>query len=279
MSQIGHLASACRTQVHGSHTSTSRKSHGNTTHARATVEQSVSSEVEEDLFHVFNIGEESDTDCFDLTVNNVTIRMLPDSGAQVNLLPKEIYDKNCKHLPKLQPCVRSVFPYMSSKPLDTCGEFYSDIYEPVFKKCIHRHIVVVETKGIPLLCKNDSIELGLIQIGPSAPVAHEVQTDSGKLCDRLKRVNPEVFVDKPGKLIDSGHSISIVMYRELFSVSIVYRSIREIKSKQNSGNLWSGIYTAAQKFPFKIAKQASTMNPDIISKLCTYTNSVTMPVY
>ena len=77
--KIGHLASACRTQVHGSHTSTSRKSHGNKTHARAAVEQSVSSEVEEDLFHVFNIGDESDTDCFDLTVNNVTIRMLPDS--------------------------------------------------------------------------------------------------------------------------------------------------------------------------------------------------------
>ena len=173
------------------------------------MEQSVSSEVEEDLFHVFSIGDESDTDCFDLTVNNVTIRMLPDSGAQVNLLPKEIYDKNCKHLPKLQPCVRSVFPYMSSKPLDTCGEFYSDIYEPVSKKCINRRIVVVEGKGIPLLCKNDSIELGLIQIGPSAPVAHAVQTDSDKLCDRLKRVNPEIFVDKPGKLNDRQWSLHI----------------------------------------------------------------------
>ena len=33
----------------------------------------------------------------------------------------------------------------------------------------------------------------------------------------------------------------------------------------------SKTYTAAQKFPFKIAKQASTMNPDKISKSCTYT--------
>ena len=39
--KIGHLANACRTQVHGSHTSMSRKSHGNKTHARATVKQSV----------------------------------------------------------------------------------------------------------------------------------------------------------------------------------------------------------------------------------------------
>ena len=39
------------------------------------------------------------------------------------------------------------------------------------------------------------------------------------------------------------------------------------------------IYTAAQKFPFKIAKQATTMSPDIISKSSTYTNAVTMPVY
>ena len=39
------------------------------------------------------------------------------------------------------------------------------------------------------------------------------------------------------------------------------------------------VYTAAQKFPFKIAKQASTMNPDIISKSCTHTDSVTMPVH
>ena len=38
-------------------------------------------------------------------------------------------------------------------------------------------------------------------------------------------------------------------------------------------------YTAAQKFPFKIAKQATMMIPDIIAKSCTYTNSVTMPVY
>ena len=135
--------------------------------------------------------------------------MLSDSGAQVNLLPKEIYDKNCKHLPKLQPCVRSVFPYMSSKPLDTCGEFYPDIYEPVSKKCFNGRIVVVAGKGIPLLCKYDSIELGLIQIGPSAPAAHAVQIDSGKLCDRLKRVHPEVFVDKPGKLNDRQWSLHI----------------------------------------------------------------------
>ena len=192
---------------HGSHTA--NKSHGNKTHARAAVEQSVSSEVEEDLFHAFNISDESDTDCFDLTVNDITIHMLPDSGAQVNLLPKELYDKNCKHLPKLQPCVRSVFPYMSSKSLDTCGESYSDIYEPVSKKCIHCRIVVVEGKGIPLLCKNDSIELGLIQIDSYAPVAHAVQTDSGKLCDRLKRVHPEVFLDQPGKLNDRQWSLHI----------------------------------------------------------------------
>ena len=38
-------------------------------------------------------------------------------------------------------------------------------------------------------------------------------------------------------------------------------------------------YTAAQKFPFKIAKQASTMNPDIIPMSCTYANSVTVSVY
>ena len=79
----------------------------------------------------------------------------------------------------------------------------------MLQKCINRRIVVVEGKGIPLLCKNDSIELGLIQIGPSAPVAHAVQTDSGKLCDRLKRVNPEAFVDKPGKLNDRQWSLHI----------------------------------------------------------------------
>ena len=57
--------------------------------------------------------------------------------------------------------------------------------------------------------KNYSIELGLIQIGPSAPVAHALQTDSGKLCGRLKRVRPEVFVDKPGKLRDRQWSLHI----------------------------------------------------------------------
>ena len=57
--------------------------------------------------------------------------------------------------------------------------------------------------------KNYSIELGLIQIGPSAPVAHALQTDSGKLCGRLKRVRPEVFVDKPGKLKDRQWSLHI----------------------------------------------------------------------
>ena len=67
----------------------------------------------------------------------------------------------------------------------------------------------MEGKGIPLLCENDSIELGLIERGPSAPVAHAVQTDSGKLCDRLKRVRLEVFVDKPGKLNDRQWSLHI----------------------------------------------------------------------
>ena len=70
--------------------------------------------------------------------------------------------------------------HVCSKPLDTCGEFYSYIYEMVSKKCINRRIVVLKGKGIPLLCKNDLIELRLIQIGLSAPIAHAVQTDSGK---------------------------------------------------------------------------------------------------
>ena len=60
-----------------------------------------------------------------------------------------------------------------------------------------------------MLCKNDSIELGLIQIGPSAPVAQAGQTDSGKLCDRIKCARLEVFVDKPGKLNDRQWSLHI----------------------------------------------------------------------
>ena len=131
--------------------------------------------------------------------------MLPDSGAQVNLLPKEIYDKNCKHLPKLQPCVSSVFLCMSSKLLDTCDEFYSDIYEPVSKKCINHRLL--SWRGREFLCyvKMTQSNWDLY----NAPVAYAVQTDSGKLCDRLKRVHPEVFVNKPGKLNDRQRSLHI----------------------------------------------------------------------
>ena len=192
--KVGHLASVCHTKVVVNQPG--HKTHGGKHHARAVQDPDTDSDADGD-FSAFHI-KGSSNDCIKFQIGDVTISMMPDTGAQVNLLPNDIYDKHRDDFPNLKPCSRPVFPYMSDKPLDTCGEFYANIQEPISGKCVHRRIVVVKGKGIPLLCKDDCIKLGVVKM---TPLVQAVRTESN-LCERLQDRCPDAFRDRPGKLND-----------------------------------------------------------------------------
>ena len=136
--KVGHLASVCHTKVVVNQPG--HKTHGGKHHARAVQDPDTDSDANGD-FSAFHI-KGSSNDCIKFQIGDVTISMMPDTGAQVNLLPNDIYDKHRDDFPNLKPCSRPVFPYMSDKPLDTCGEFYANIQEPISGKCVHRPLLL-----------------------------------------------------------------------------------------------------------------------------------------
>ena len=196
--KVGHLASVCRTKMQNSQKSHRYKPKGQS--VRATAEQPNSDEEDnpDDNYHVFHTSgpESAEGESLKFCVNDQDIEFIPDSGAQVTLLPKSTYDKHKDKFPTLQKCSRQIYPYMSNKPLDICGQFYGDIVEPVSGNKITTRIVVVTGNGLALLSRKDSVRLGVIRIGPQ--VSHITETSEFK--NKLKSKYPDLFLEKPGKL-------------------------------------------------------------------------------
>ena len=63
---------------------------------------------------------------FDVTIGNTSICVMADSGATVNIIYEQDYLK-MKPRPVLLSCTTRVYPYMSSKPLELCGKFQTDV--------------------------------------------------------------------------------------------------------------------------------------------------------
>jgi hypothetical protein len=59
---------------------------------------------------------------FEVQIGNTPIRIMPDSGATVNILSEQ--DFNCLvSKPQISETKTKVYPYMSENPLNLCGKF------------------------------------------------------------------------------------------------------------------------------------------------------------
>ena len=133
-------------------------------------------EEEDELFTAFATN--GANEYFPFCVEGNDIQMIPDSGAQVTLIPGEIYDES--EWPDLNPCNRPVFPYMTVKPLNVRGEFIANIVEPVTGRSVNTRVVIVEGSGAALLSRNDSIAVGVLMVGVNVSRNSQEQVDAVK---------------------------------------------------------------------------------------------------
>ena len=219
---MGHLASACHTKLvtnsrdannpglQNQRESTGKKSQGQPKRkfVRATQEDSDEEEDsgdqnggrEDNGYFVLPINSILEKDCFNFVVETQTVKMMPDTGTQVTLLPRNIYDKHSDIFPPLHKCSKPIYAYMSEEPLNVCGQFYGDVSEPVSGNKTTTRIVVIDGSGIPLLSKKDSVRLGIIKIGPQL-----ASVQDGDIRIRMKSKHSKVFRKIPGKLNTRQH--------------------------------------------------------------------------
>ena len=147
---IGHLANVCHTRrdsmnsdapgtsSQGSAGKKVSKQQQQRKFIRATHENSEDEEDEEtegrggndNGYFVFPVNEFLEKECYDFNVEGQRVNIMPDSGAQVTLMPKTVYNKH-DNFPPLHKCTKPVFAYMCKQPLSVCGQFYGEITEPV----------------------------------------------------------------------------------------------------------------------------------------------------
>ena len=68
----------------------------------------------------------SDKPLFKIKIANTPICIMAESGATVNIINEKDY-LSITPRPTLLPSTTEVYPYMSSKPLELCGTFESDV--------------------------------------------------------------------------------------------------------------------------------------------------------
>ena len=123
-----------------------------------------------------------------LSVGGVELEMLVDSGATNNIVDEETWEdlkaKKIKCKSEAAPIDRKLYAYASSKPLQVKGRFMCEVL--IGKGKAQAEFLVIKGKGVPLLCKDTTMKLGVLRIGVDiATVAETKQT--------LQRQFPEVF--------------------------------------------------------------------------------------
>ena len=175
----GHVASECRMKQNSTGGSSNTWSRKNKTHSKSkgqSVRNISMQEEEDELFTVF--ANNGANEYVPFRVKGKDIKMIPDSGAQVTLIPGEIYDES--EWPDLNPCNHPVFPYMTVEPLNVRGEFIANIFEPVTGHSVNTRVVIVEGSGAALLSRNDSTALGMLTVGVNVSRNSQEQADAVK---------------------------------------------------------------------------------------------------
>ena len=184
--KIGHFAVVCKTK--------SGREDKQTNRARGVKQISVErgyrvlDEVEDDDEYAFAIGTNgkglpNSSAVVDLVVGGVVVKkVLIDSGASCNIVDKQTWEGLKKQGIQCESRKesRKLYPYGSTKPLETLGVFKSKI------QCgcedIEAEFIVYAGKGRTLLGREAAVQLGVLSLGPQANAVELSITDQYPEC-------------------------------------------------------------------------------------------------
>ena len=137
----------------------------------------------------FGITDGNASSTINVSVGGVKLDVLIDSGATHNIIDEDTWmylkSKGITCTSSAKPPGQQLYTYASTRPLQVKGTFTCDV------RAGHGHAIadlfVIKEKGIPLLCKQTAMQLGMLKIGVNiAAVAETSQL--------LKEQYPEVFI-------------------------------------------------------------------------------------
>jgi hypothetical protein len=137
-----------------------------------------------------------DDDALCAVVGGVEMRFMIDSGASQNIIDCDTW-KKCKKkgiVGKWAGERKNLYPYGSERPLKAMGRFDARISIP--GKALNATFYVLDCRGVPLLGKKTSRELGVLLLGNPLHVVNEEKSFRGSVCrlkDKVRADFPKVF--------------------------------------------------------------------------------------
>ena len=142
----------------------------------------------EQVDYAFRVTKEVHSNLLQLSVGGVKLEMLVDCGATNNIVDEETWEdlkvKKIKCKSEAAPIDRKLYAYASSKPLPVKGRFTCEVL--IGRGKAQAEFLVIKGKGVPLLCKDTAMKLGVLKIGV------DIATDA-EAKQTLKQQFPEVF--------------------------------------------------------------------------------------
>ena len=131
----------------------------------------------EQVDYALRVTNETHSNLLKLSVGGVKLEMLVDSGATNNIGDEETWDdlkvKKIKCKSEAAPIDRKLYAYASSKPVK--GRFICEVL--IGRGKAQAEFPVIKAKGVPFLCKDTVMKLGVLRIGVDiATVAGTRQT-------------------------------------------------------------------------------------------------------
>ena len=193
--KIGHFEKCCKTKVQ------TENKRGKGSNCNSYVKQ-VESDSDTDNEYLFGVETEENVhgSAVELQVGGISTVFVIDSGATVNILSRDTWEKLKQSKVKVKTQnkkpSKKLYAYGSKKPLTLLGSFTADVElcTGSTSKKIEAEFFVLEEKGKSLLSRNTAIELGVLRLGP-------VEPDTISQVENLKEKYPKCF-EGLGKLKD-----------------------------------------------------------------------------
>lgn len=162
-----------------------------------TVEADDSDESDQDDDYVFSLNNQKSGD-IQVNIGGIDVPVIIDSGASCNVIDRELWEslKQADIKCKSYLTSKRVYAYGQEKPLTIAGGFSTTVRAG--SKMASTEFLVIEEKGKALLCKQTSMDLGILCI--NKPLNHEVYNVHMDSTSILKEF-PECF-EGIGKLKD-----------------------------------------------------------------------------
>ena len=162
----------------------------------------------EKVDYAFRVTNEAHSNLLKLSIGGVKLEMLVDSGATNNIVDEETWEdlkaKKIKCKSEAAPIDRKLYAYASSKPLPVKGRFICEVL--IGKGKAQAEFLIIKGKGVPLLCKDTAMKLGVLRIGVDVTTVAETK-------QTLQQQFPEVF-SGIGKLSSTAEANPLYFTRE-----------------------------------------------------------------